>query len=106
MIVDDVGRAVRLARQAEQITAGIPGRVRPRPQRHLNQRADRGADLAAAESICAAGLVRCRAAHNRQHLAQLLIRMVHLDLEAGRIKDAAAHLREALQILVRAGGLV
>ena len=104
MIVDDVGRAVRLARQAEQITAGTAGRADYARSVTLTSVLTADADLAAAESICAAGLVRCRAAHNRQHLAQLLIRMVHLDLEAGRIKDAAAHLREALQILVRAGG--
>ena len=30
--------------------------------------------------------------------------MAILDLQAGRIEDAAAHLREALQIAVRAGG--
>ena len=30
--------------------------------------------------------------------------MVILDLQAGRIQDAAAHLREALQLAVRTGG--
>ena len=36
----------------------------------------------------------------------LLARMALLDLQAGRIQDAAAHLREALQLALRTGDLV
>jgi predicted ATPase/DNA-binding CsgD family transcriptional regulator len=103
MLVDDVGRAVRLAREAEQITVGIPGQADQLCSVNLTSVLTAAGDLAAAEGTCAAGLARSRTANNVQHLARLLIRMVMLDLEAGRIEDAAAHLREALQIVVRAG---
>jgi len=59
--------------------------------------------MAAAESACAAGLARSRAAGSAVNLAQLLVLTVILDLQASRIQDAATHLREALQIVVRAG---
>ena len=104
MIVDDVGRAVRLAREAGQITAGLPSRAERGRCETLTSVLTVVGDLATAEGICAAGLARCRTANSLENLAKLLNRMVILDLEAGRIQDAAAHLREALQILVRAGG--
>ena len=63
-------------------------------------------DLAAAERVCAAGLARSRDAGDLWNQAGLLPRMAILDLQAGRVQDAAAHLREALQIAVRAGGAV
>ena len=104
MIIDDVGRAVRLAREAGQITAGIPSRADRARCDTLTCVLIAVGDLAGAETICAAGLARCRTANSLQNLAILLNRMAVLDLEAGRIQDAAAHLREALQILVRSGG--
>ena len=104
MIVDDVGRAARLAREAGQITAGIPSREDRARCDTLTSVMIAVGDLATAEAICAAGLARCRTANSLQNLAILLNRMVILDLEAGRIQDAAAHLREALQILMRSGG--
>ena len=61
-------------------------------------------DLAAAERMCAAGLARSRDAGDLFNLAALLTQITILDLQASRIEDAAAHLREALQINVRAGG--
>ena len=61
-------------------------------------------DLAAAESVCAAGLAGSRTAGHLENTARLLNRMAAIDLLARRTEDAAAHLREALQILVRAGG--
>ena len=104
MVIDDVGRAVRLAREAGQITAGIPSRAdRARCDTLISVLIAVG-DLATAETICAAGLARCRTANSLQNLAILLNRMAVLDLEAGRIQDAAAHLREAQQILVHSGG--
>jgi DNA-binding CsgD family transcriptional regulator len=104
MIADDPGRAVRLARQAEQITAGTPGRIGRLSSVNLTTVLTAAGELAAAENVCAAGLARCRISGSLENLAQLLIRMVILDLQAGRIEDAAAHVREALQIVVRAGG--
>ena len=63
-------------------------------------------DLAAAERICAAGLARSRDAGDLQNLAALLNQITILDLRAGRTEDAAAHLREALQIDLRTGGRI
>ena len=62
-------------------------------------------DLAAAESACAAALARCRDTGDAFALPFLLMLMADLDGQAGRFQDAAAHLREGLQIAVRAGDL-
>ncbi len=61
-------------------------------------------DLAAAEDVCAAGLARSRDTGDLWNLAALLTKMAILDLKSGRVGEAAAHLREALQIAVRTGG--
>jgi DNA-binding CsgD family transcriptional regulator len=61
-------------------------------------------DLAAAETTCARGLARCREADDLWTLSELLNFMAEVDLRAGRPQDAAAHLREALQIATRMGG--
>ena len=65
----------------------------------------RAGDLAAAERVCAAGLAQSRDAGDLWNLASLLPKMATLDLQAGRAEDAAAHLREALQIAVRTGAM-
>ncbi len=59
---------------------------------------------AAAERICKAGLARSRDAGDLWTQARLLIRMAILDEQAGRASDAAAYLREGLQIAGRTGG--
>jgi DNA-binding CsgD family transcriptional regulator len=99
----DHDEAVRLARQAGQITAGIPGPV-ARSCSHLLTivLADAG-DLAEAERAGAAGLARARDAGDLWNQAALLPRIADLDLRAGRTGDAAAHLREGLRIEVRTG---
>lgn len=61
-------------------------------------------DFAAAELVCSAGIARSRQANDLLNLAPLLTKMVTLDLQAGRLDDAGAHLREALEINLRAGG--
>ena len=60
-------------------------------------------DLAVAEPVCAAALAACRDAGDLMTQRQMLYRMALLNLRAGRAGDAAAHLREALQIHLRAG---
>ena len=60
-------------------------------------------DLAAAQPVCAATLARCRDAGDLWTQSALLPMMVTLDLAAGRVQDAAAHLQEALQLGTRAG---
>ena len=59
--------------------------------------------MAAAERVCAAGLAQSREAGDLWNLVGLLPKMATLDLQAGRAEDAAAHLREALQIAARTG---
>jgi predicted short-subunit dehydrogenase-like oxidoreductase (DUF2520 family) len=59
-------------------------------------------DLAAARHAGVAGLGGSRAAGDQGALAESLIRMAMLDLRAARAEDAAACLREALQIADRA----
>ena len=91
---DDLGSAVQLARQAEQIPADIPGWIARWCSYILTMVLTEAGDLAAAERICAAGLARSRDAGDLWNQAGLLMRMAILDLQAGRASDAAAHLRE------------
>ncbi len=100
---DDPDGAVRAARQAAQITIGVPG-VFVRWSRYVLTGALIAAgDLASADKVCAAALVRAREAGAWKDLELLLSHMVFLDLGAGRTGDAAAHLRETLQIAMGAG---
>jgi DNA-binding CsgD family transcriptional regulator len=95
---------VRLARQAQQIPADIPGRRARECSSTLTNVLTAAGDLTAAEGICEAGLARSREAGDLENLSELLTGMADLDLRAGRIQDAAAHLRESLQITARTGG--
>ena len=99
----DPDGAVRLARQAGQITAGIPGSIARWCGYILTYALIEAGDLAAAETACAAALAQARDMDDLQHQAILLSRVVILDLEAGRLQDAAAHLREAIQVDTRTG---
>jgi DNA-binding CsgD family transcriptional regulator len=101
---DDLGGAVQLARQAQQVTAGIPGLGAWLYGNALTMALTAAGDLAAAERICAAGLAQSREAGDMWTLLELLPQMVMLELRAGRIGDARAHLREALQTAARTGG--
>jgi predicted ATPase/DNA-binding CsgD family transcriptional regulator len=103
MHADDLGSAGRLARQARQVTAGISGRIGRRCTIGLAGALIEAGDLAAAEGVCAAALARFRDAGHLENLTQLLIRMALVDAQAGRVDDAAAHLREAVQIAARTG---
>jgi DNA-binding CsgD family transcriptional regulator len=95
---------MRLARQAQQIPADIPGRRARECSSTLTNVLTAAGDLTAAEGICEAGLARSREAGDLENLSELLTGMADLDLRAGRIQDAAAHLRESLQITARTGG--
>jgi predicted ATPase/DNA-binding CsgD family transcriptional regulator len=100
---DDLGSAVQLAWQAEQITADIPGWIARVCSYFLTEVLTAAGDLVAAERVCAAGLARSREAGDLWNQVGLLPKMAILDLRAGRVGDAAAHLREALQIAARTG---
>ena len=99
----DHGEAVRLARQAGQITAGIPGTLARACSPVLTMVLAGAGDLAEAARVGAAGLVRARDAGDVRNQAVLLPRIVDLDLRAGRTGDAAANLREGLRLAVRTG---
>jgi DNA-binding CsgD family transcriptional regulator len=94
--------AIQLTRQQQRLT-GIPGWI-VRGHSHLLVMAliDAG-DLASAGSACAAALAGCRDSGELLSLPSLLMLMGDLDVQAGRIQDAAAHLREGLQAAIRAG---
>ena len=101
--VGDPGGAVQLARQAAQITADVPGSVARWGSFALTAVLIEAGDLAAADEVCAAGLAWSRDVGDLGGEALLLPFMVKLDVHAGRVEDAAAHLREVLQITMRSG---
>ena len=98
--------AVQLARQAGQIPAEIPGTLAGWCSWILTQALTDAGDLAAAEGVCAAGLARSRDAGDLWNEATLLTQMAYVDLRADRTGDAAAHLREALQLAMRVGSML
>ena len=101
---DDFDGAVQLARQAAQITDGVPGRSVRWCSHVLTGALIAAGDLAAADHVCAEGLARSRETGDLFNRLGLLPNMAILDLHAGRLGDAAAHLREELQLGVRTGG--
>jgi len=100
----DLDGALALARQAEQASGDIPGLVARNWSCIMTSLLAEAGDLAAAETTGAAGLARAREADDLWTLAELLNFMAEVDLRAGRPQDAAAYLREALQIATRMGG--
>jgi non-specific serine/threonine protein kinase len=101
----DYDDAVRLARQAAQITAGIPGLLTRTCSGVLSIVLADAGHLVEAERVGAACLVRAQDAGDLWNQAVLLPRIVDLDLDlgAGRAGGAAAHLRELLHLAVRTG---
>jgi len=97
---DPIG-AVELARQAQQIQADLPGVVARAVSTVLTEALIAAGDLTAAEGVCAEGLARCRDAGDLMNQGLLLTSMAILDLQAARVEDAAAHLRENLQTALR-----
>jgi DNA-binding CsgD family transcriptional regulator/tetratricopeptide (TPR) repeat protein len=99
----DHDEAVRLARQARQVAAGIPGGLARMCSSVLTIVLADAGDLAEAERVGAAGLASARDVGDLLNQTVLLPRIVDLDLRAGRTGDAAAHLREGLRLAVRTG---
>jgi predicted ATPase/DNA-binding CsgD family transcriptional regulator len=106
MAANDLVSAVSLARQTEQTPGDIPGWITRCCDHVMTTVLIEAGDLAAAERVCAAGLTRSRDAGILSYQLGLLPNMAMLDLQAGRVQDAAAHLAEGLQIALRAGGTV
>jgi predicted ATPase/DNA-binding CsgD family transcriptional regulator/DNA-binding XRE family transcriptional regulator len=99
----DVGEALRLARQADQVPGDIPPSMARWCSMGVIEMLIQTDDFAAAEPVCAAALAACRDAGDLRNLPELLYRMALLDLRADRTGDAAAHLHEALQLALRTG---
>jgi DNA-binding CsgD family transcriptional regulator len=102
----DHDEAVRLARQAGQVAAGIPGGLARTCSPVLTMVLAGAGDLAEAERAGAAGLAQARDAGDLRTQAVLLPRIVELDLRAGCTGDAAAHLREGLRLAARTGSWI
>ena len=98
----DYDEAVRLCRLQQQITAAVPAVSRGGCALLAGALIEAG-DLAGAQDAGAAAVARCRDAGDVGKLPQLVMMMADLDLRAGRIKDAAAQVREGLQIAAPAG---
>jgi predicted ATPase/DNA-binding CsgD family transcriptional regulator len=110
LAADDAGDyddAVRLARQAGQIAAGIPGSLARMCSGVLSIVLADAGYLVEAGRVGEACLARARDAGDLWNQAVLLPRIVDLDLDldlpAGWAGDAAAHLRELLHLAVRTG---
>jgi predicted ATPase/DNA-binding CsgD family transcriptional regulator/transcriptional regulator with XRE-family HTH domain len=103
-LADDLDGARQLARRAEQIQADIPGWIARILSNSLTIMLIEAGDLTASERSCEAGLARSREAGDLWTLASLLCHMAVLDLQAGRIGAAVAHLRESLETTARTGG--
>jgi len=99
----DHDEAVRLARQAVQITGRIPAGIARHGSSVLAAALAGAGELAEAERVGAAGLAEARDAGDLWNQTALLPRVVDMDLRAGRTGDAAAHLREGLLLVVRTG---
>jgi tetratricopeptide (TPR) repeat protein len=100
----DLDGSVRLARQAGQIPADIPGWIARNCSTFLAEVLMESGDLAEAGRVYAAGLAQARDVGDMRNLAAMLMRMAMLEMRSGRTGDATAHLREALQISARTGG--
>ena len=101
----DLDDALRLVRQGGQIP-GISGWATRIGGYLLAGVLAEAGDPAAAEQAGAATLAQARDAGDTDTLGDLLRIMADLDLRAGRTGDAAAHLREAAQLALPAGGVV
>ncbi|MGH3295540.1 MAG: LuxR C-terminal-related transcriptional regulator [Trebonia sp.] len=99
----DRDRAFRLARQAQQLPGDVAGVLQRGVSQLITMVLAEAGDVAAAEEACAAGLAWCREAGDLTALAGQLGNRVALDLRAHRVGDAAAHLREQLEIATRTG---
>ena len=100
----DVEMSLSWARQAGQIDpADLPGWVGRGCVRVMAGALMEAGQAASARCSCADGLARAREAGDLWDQAEFLFVMAELDLEAGRMPEAVAHLREALRLAVQVG---
>jgi predicted ATPase/DNA-binding CsgD family transcriptional regulator len=95
--------ALRLARQALQISEEFAGALERGLGQIVTGILTEAGDLDAAEQACAAALTSCRDVGDLTNLCGVLWHRTILDLRTRRIDDAPAHLRELLQIATRTG---
>src|SRR6185312_9030134 len=100
----DNERGVQLIRR-QQVIAGVPGSIARAGSAVMIAALIESGDLAAAGTAGAAALAQCRDTGDLLNLPYMLGVMADLDVRAGHFQDAAAHLRDGLQIAVRAGDL-
>jgi predicted ATPase/DNA-binding CsgD family transcriptional regulator len=100
----DNERGVQLIRR-QQVIAGVPGSIARAGSAVMIAALIESGDLAAAGTAGAAALAQCRDAGDLLNLPYMLGVMADLDVRVGHFQDAAAHLRDGLQIAVRAGDL-
>ena len=102
--VGEISDALGWARQAQRIDRGsIPGTVARVCDNILVLVLIAAGEIAEAERCGFEALVHCQEAGDLQTQAALLTLLGHLDLDAGRLTDAAAHLQESLQVSLRIG---
>ena len=102
--VGEVGAALSWARQAQRIDReAIPGAVARVCDNIMGLVLIAAGELGAAERCCSEALDRCREAGDLQTQAALLTLLGHLDLDAGRLVDAAVRLHESAHIALRIG---
>jgi predicted ATPase/DNA-binding CsgD family transcriptional regulator len=102
--VGDVDDALGWARQAQRIEReSIPGAVARVCDSILALVLTAAGEYRAAERCCSEALDGCREAGDLQTQAALLTLLGHLDLDAGRLAEAAAHLQESAQVALRIG---
>ena len=100
----DIERGVQLMRR-QQLIAGVPGSIARAGSAVMIAALIESGDLAAAGTAGAVALAQCRDAGDLLNLPYMLGVMADLDVRAGHFQDAAAYLRDGLQIAVRAGDL-
>jgi DNA-binding CsgD family transcriptional regulator/tetratricopeptide (TPR) repeat protein len=95
--------ALRIVREAQGIPDEFAGGLYRALSSFITMILTEVGDLPGAEQACAAGLASCRDVGDLTNLSGQLWNQAILDLRAGRVGDAAAHLREQLQIAVQTG---
>jgi DNA-binding CsgD family transcriptional regulator len=99
----DQDGALRLVRQAQAIPDELAGGVDRGLSNFVTMTLIEAGDLAGAEQACAAGLAACRELGDLANLSGYLWNQTMLDLQTGRLDEAAVQLREQLQIATETG---
>src|SRR5215469_3209747 len=94
----DFDSALHTARQIQQVRADLPAWMAQGRNNSVVKTLVQTGNLEEAERICADELARSRDDGDQHYIAIVLMNVATLDLAAKRIQEAAAHLRESLQL--------